>query len=696
MPESVADSSNTGKYSLGDAENIRSMDPLLQNLILRSREEQALNPIQAAVSADSEAAPIVDLIIGLDKPPKDPLDPLPSEIKENIQIQNPVLIGSRHIFGQASVKEIESVHSYKDNNIISSLKAPKPVGPVLDTVLRDVKAGREIIREAFPDFTPFDGTGVIIGIVDFDGDFSHPNFCIVDQQTGQLQSRLSYFWNQGIPGTQATSPQPYNFGVEYDNAQLNQFLGQADPLGNYPNMGDEGHGTHVMDIAAGNGRALGTSPGIAPNAELIFVHLGNPDYLAEESLGNSARLAAAVGYIFRKADEREAQTNRPVPVIVNLSLSTNGGAHDGSTPAERAFDDLLREKPGRAIVIAAGNEYNVGIHTSGRVATDNPATFQWHVRDPQCLNPGPRELEMEIWYSGQDEFQLVITPPREQPLPPIRFGPPHPIKINGQTVGRIMHRAQDSINGDNHINIFLDYNEENDGMIRGRWSIELSAILIGQRDTDDEGNEAGLFHAWIERDNCRTSLFPDEFSDPACTLGAIATGELPIVVGAYNVPALRDIADFSSAGPTRDLKEKPEISAPGVGILAARLRTQTRWSMDGTSMAAPVVTGVLALLMQAALERTGNPLDIARIRQLLTKDHHYDPRFGFGRLDTLTLLANLLGVSPVVIASIAKARAQQDMVPVETLTSLIESLAQISNKNNVRLRASMEIEPFNE
>jgi hypothetical protein len=80
-----------------------------------------------------------------------------------------------------------------------------------------------------------------------------------------------------------------------------------------------------MDIAAGNGRAT-NFPGVAPGASIVFVHCRARDSGGEGNLGNSKQLLDAVDYIFRKADELS------LPAVVNLSISSNSGPHDGSTP----------------------------------------------------------------------------------------------------------------------------------------------------------------------------------------------------------------------------------------------------------------------------------------------------------------------------------------------------------------------------
>ncbi len=114
---------------------------------------------------------------------------------------------------------------------------------------------------------------------------------------------------------------------------INAALGQPDPysaLGYGPppdNAFQQGtHGTHVMDIAAGNGHGSGV-PGVAPNADIIFVEVAANDIpfsgpnAVGKSFGDSVQLLEAVKFIFEQAGDRAC--------VINASLGTNGGPHDG-------------------------------------------------------------------------------------------------------------------------------------------------------------------------------------------------------------------------------------------------------------------------------------------------------------------------------------------------------------------------------
>ena len=186
----------------------------------------------------------------------------------------------------------------------------------------------------------------------------------------------------------------------------------------------------------------------------------------------------------------------------------------------------------------------------------------------------------------------------------------------------IANRGGDPNNGENHLDIWLD-----PGLPTGNWTVRLRS----------RSRKRLAWHAWIERANDPAS-FPA--ADASHTLGAISTGFDSIVVGAYNAHASGfPLSPKSSAGTTRDGRRKPELSAPGHEVHAARAyMTDTLVHRSGTSMAAPAVSGLVALIYAEA-KRAANrsPLSSYEKKLLAGVDPRrrrtggWHPRYGFGR-----------------------------------------------------------------
>jgi subtilisin family serine protease len=143
------------------------------------------------------------------------------------------------------------------------------------------------------------------------------------------------------------------------------------------------------------------------------------------------------------------------------------------------------------------------------------------------------------------------------------------------------------------------------------------------------GSAAADVHAWIERDDARRgsdgyavqSLFAEGDASPECTFGSFAGGASALTVGAYNT-ATDEICRYSACGPTRDgSRQVPDLCAPAEedpvdrGVLAVKSLDGNPGRMNGTSAAAPHVSGVVALMFEAA---GGAPLAAQDIKGFLT------------------------------------------------------------------------------
>ncbi|GAA4580667.1 hypothetical protein GCM10023176_60540 [Micromonospora coerulea] len=500
------------------------------------------------------------------------------------------------------------------------------------------RVGRDAPRR--PADLPLTGAGVVVGVVDWGFDVDHPNFKRSDGST-----RLIALWDQRAPGRRspgttqpgtapslaepAETPYPYGYGTVHTRERIDRALQTAHPfrtLGYYSADADRGggaHGAHVTDIAAGNGTTGPT--GVAPGADLVFVHLADRGTGGLANLGDSVRLLEAVDFIARTAGER--------PWVVNLSMGRHGGPHDGTTLTELALDELLSAAPGRFLVQSGGNYHRSRTHATGVVGPGQRRVLRF-VSDPEDTTPN----ELEIWYDGADRLAVRIDPPGTRGAPAVLLGETADVVAAGRVVGRIYHRAHDPNNGDHHVDAFLY-----PWAPAGEWRVTLEGRRVGN----------GRFHAWLERDEacprCQARFLAADAS-PECTTGTIANGHLPLVIGAYDAHSpFRPPGRSSSAGPTRDDRRKPDLTAPGVGILAARSAPPGSERSPGllvrktgTSMAAPHVTGAVAL----CLEYAGHRLRAAEIRRLVlsttdppARDQVRDNRLGRGFLNLPALLA---------------------------------------------------------
>jgi subtilisin family serine protease len=406
---------------------------------------------------------------------------------------------------------------------------------------------------------------------------------------------------------------------EYTEAGINAAL--STPGMPFDSVDREGHGTHVMGIAAGDGsqkpecHGTGYYVGVAPDADLIMVKTGFRS-------GDTLRGAK---YIFERA------TALGRTAVVNISLGGELGAHDGTDAEEVALDALLTGTTGRVIVVSAGNDGNLfdhdhpengpwrggGLHS--RKTVNGSATMQF------VIAPGDRSDDFfDLWYEGPGRLNLQLTAPGgaqlAAPLAPNDPPVTSPLAAHPLYIWSHLSASQ---NGRHEIYIKLSPATTAGIVAPGTWRITLTETTGTPTDVD----------CWISLDKVDPHpRFINADQDRTRTVTLPGTANNVITVGSYN-PATSVLADSSSRGPTLNTpaRRKPEICAPGEGIIAALTGvSKDRPCSDccatfyidksGTSMAAPHVTGIVALLFQrnralnftqvrAQLEATCRPPD---------------------------------------------------------------------------------------
>ncbi|MEU3619065.1 S8 family serine peptidase [Streptomyces sp. NPDC006872] len=125
------------------------------------------------------------------------------------------------------------------------------------------------------------------------------------------------------------------------------------------------------------------------------------------------------------------------------------------------------------------------------------------------------------------------------------------------------------------------------------------------------------------------------------SVSAPGAADAALTVGAVNGPGkgLDQLASFSSRGPrVGDNAIKPDLTAPGVDVLAARSQYApegegTYQTMSGTSMATPHVAGAAALLAAEHPDWTGQQLKDALVNTTSSSKRFSPFEVGSGRLD---------------------------------------------------------------
>ena len=511
----------------------------------------------------------------------------------------------------------------------------------LDNSALDVKVN--LIRTVPPPaFTGQTGIGVIVGDIDSGLDLGHPDFKHTNGTT-----RLLSLWDQTATGT---PPAGFTYGAEYSAAQIN--------AGTVPETDSDGHGTHVMGIAAGNGSATGNGEapyryvGMAPEADIIAV---------KTTFSNSA-IVDGVNYVFQRATALGKQA------VVNLSLGTQAGPHDGTL----GFDLLVNALtgPGKIVVTSAGNAGEDNMHGQLDLNGVTPQTMTLSV-PAYTRNAGASNDFMLFsgWYDGQDQMSLTIISPTGITIGPISPGTQSTGNNTNDGYINAYNATTAPSNGDNEIYVEIFDAFVNKAPRSGTWEFRFTPISLISPGVVDmyawqaQLGAAGALPMWAQGLVFGGVVGSPGAADSVITVGAHVTKDCWLSIDGSTYcwnpkPTLGSIASFSSQGPRRDGVLKPDLTAPGFGVTSSKSANYpaptalivpdgVHHNEGGTSMAAPEVTGAVALLLARPEWSGKSPSQIkARLRSTARTDGFTgtvpNNVWGYGKLNIQAATAPLL------------------------------------------------------
>lgn len=426
------------------------------------------------------------------------------------------------------------------------------------------------------------GKNVMIGIIDTGIDYTNSLFW--NEVNGRKISRIEAIWDQSEEGLKKSDStvMPY-YGRVYEKERITEALNTDRPEELVPSTDENGHGTFLAGIAAGNMDISNDFVGAAPEAGIAVVKLKEAKPYLREFFGIEDGVLAyqetdiiyAIHYLLSLAKAR----NMPISILIGVG-SSNGG-HSGDTFLERYLDAVL-ENIGVMVSVPAGNEGNEKLHFKGLLEPlDEYQLVELNVAS------GQKAVVLELWGKRPTTFGLGIVSPqgdRIDRIPP-RFGQEEQFKlpIAGSSV-YVAYQFVEVYSGDELIFVRID------NPTPGIWWFLVYA---------DEGLRRE-YDIWLP---LRQFQKEDTYflrSEPENTITNPGNSNLTMTLSAYNhlngsvyVKAGRG---FNSLG-----QVVPDLVAPGVDVSGPGLRNNYV-RKSGTSVAAAHSAGMIALFLQWNLE----------------------------------------------------------------------------------------------
>lgn len=472
------------------------------------------------------------------------------------------------------------------------------------------------------------GAGVIVGFVDTGINYMDPLFRNVDGST-----RIVGIWDQTNNSDNSNNMEneaakpfsafPALYGTQYTAAQINLALNSDDPVSIVPTRDENGHGTFLASIAAGNRDERAEFSGAAPRASIAMVKLKPAkQYLREFYLIQDGAEAyqendiiMGVSYLYFLARKYS------MPLVVCIPLGTNMGSHMGMSRLGQYLNQVSLSN-GSAVITAAGNETGARHHFQTVMDADTDEVTAE-------LRVGEREagFSMELWAADVGVYTVGFISP----------------------TGEVARRISVPLRGENTVSFLLEqtritvYTQIADvsagsQFIFMRFENPMSGIwrILIRNSLDIRET----FHLWLPVRGFITDETYFLRPDPDTTITDPGNAQYPITVTAYD-HTRNSIYIHASRGYSRSGQIKPDLAAPGVNILGASSSGRRLTRMSGTSVSAAHLAGAAAILLSWGILDGNYPyLNTPVLKSIFIRGAQRNPaltypnrEFGYGTLD---------------------------------------------------------------
>lgn len=472
------------------------------------------------------------------------------------------------------------------------------------------------------------GAGVIVGFVDTGINYTDSLFRNVDGST-----RIIGIWDQtnnsdNSNNIENETAKPFSafsalYGTQYTAEEINLALNSDNPASIVPTRDENGHGTFLASIAAGNRDERAGFSGAAPQASIAMVKLKPAkQYLRDFYLirdGADAYqendIMMGVSYLYFLARKYS------MPLVVCIPLGTNMGSHMGMSRLGQYLNQVSLSN-GSAVITAAGNETGARHHFRAVMDADTDEVTAE-------LRVGEREagFSMELWAENMGAYTVGFISPTGEVAREIS------VPLRGEnTVSFLLEQTQ--------ITVYTQIADVSSGsqFIFMRFENPMSGIwrILIRNSLDIRET----FHIWLP---VRGFISDETYflrPDPDTIITDPGNARYPITVTAYD-HTKNSIYIHASRGYSLSGRIKPDLAAPGVNILGASVSGRRLTRMSGTSVSAAHLAGAAAILLNWGVLNANYPyLNTPVLKSIFVRGAQRNPaltypnrEFGYGTLN---------------------------------------------------------------